>query len=67
MQRGGRLLESCRLFDICEGAQIKDGFKSMAYSVTFCAKDRTLEENDVSAAVKKILHGLEQIGIEIRQ
>lgn len=65
-QRGGKLLESYRLFDIYEGSQIKAGFKSMAYSVTFRAKDRTLEESDVSGAMKKILNGLEQLGIELR-
>ena len=67
LQRGGKLLESCRLFDIYEGAQIRQGFKSMAYSVTFRAQDRTLEEGDVNAVMKKILNGLEQMGIELRQ
>lgn len=66
-QRGGKLLESYQLFDIYEGAQIKEGFKSVAYSITFRAKDRTLEEGDVSAAMKKILNGLEGMGIELRQ
>ncbi len=66
-QRGGRILESYQLFDIYEGAQIKEGFKSVAYSITFRAKDRTLEENDVTAAMKKILNGLESMGIELRQ
>ena len=32
-QRGGKILESYQLFDIYEGAQIKPGYKSMAYSV----------------------------------
>ena len=66
-QRGGKILESYRLFDIYEGAQIKEGFKSVAYSITFRAKDRTLEENDITAAMKKILNGLEGMGIELRQ
>ncbi len=66
-QRGGKILESYRLFDIYEGAQIKKGFKSVAYSITFRAKDRTLEENDITAAMKKILNGLEGMGIELRQ
>lgn len=66
-QRGGKILESYQLFDIYEGAQIKEGFKSVAYSITFRAKDRTLEESDVSAAMKKILNGLESMGIELRQ
>lgn len=66
-QRGGKILESYELFDIYEGSQIKEGFKSVAYSITFRAKDRTLEENDIATAMKKILNGLEQMGIELRQ
>lgn len=66
-QRGGKILESCQLFDVYEGEQIEAGFKSVAYSITFRASDRTLEENDISAAMKKILNGLEQMGIELRQ
>lgn len=67
VQRGGKLLESCQLFDIYQGSQIKEGFKSVAYSITFRAKDRTLLDSDVNAAMKKILNGLEQLGIELRQ
>ena len=66
-QRGGKILEGYQLFDIYEGAQIKKGFKSMAYSITFRAKDRTLEESDITAVMKKILNGLEGLGIELRQ
>lgn len=65
-QRGGKILESYQLFDIYEGDQIKEGYKSVAYSITFRAKDRTLEEADVTAAMKKILNGLEGMGIELR-
>ena len=65
-QRGGKILESYELFDIYEGSQIKEGFKSVAYSISFRAKDRTLEEADVSGAMKKILNGLEMLGIELR-
>ena len=67
VQRGGKILEDYRLFDIYEGTQIKDGFKSVAYSITFRAKDRTLEESDITAVMKKILNGLESLGIELRQ
>lgn len=66
IQRGGKNLESCRLFDIYEGVQIKSGYKSMTYSVVFRAKDRTLEEADITSAMKKIWNGLESMGIEIR-
>ncbi len=66
-QRGGKILEHYELFDIYEGEQIKEGFKSMAYSIYFRASDRTLEEADVNGAMKKILNGLEGLGIELRQ
>lgn len=66
-QRGGKILESYSLFDIYEGEQIKKGFKSVAYSIVFRAQDRTLDEKDVSGAMKKILNGLESMGIELRQ
>lgn len=65
-QRGGKILESYHLFDIYEGSQIKAGFKSMAYSISFRAKDRTLEEADITSAMKKIWNGLESLKIEIR-
>ena len=66
-RKGGAHLESFRLFDLYEGAQIKEGYKSVAYSIVFRAKDRTLEEADVASAMKKILGGLEELGIELRQ
>ena len=65
-QKGGKILESYSLFDIYEGSQIKPGFKSVAYSITFRAKDKTLEESDILAAMKKILNGLQDLGIELR-
>ena len=65
-QRGGNILESYQLFDIYEGAQIEKGFKSMAYSLVFRAHDKTLGENEISAAMKKIINGLNGLGIELR-
>ena len=65
-QRGGKILESYELFDIYEGAQIKEGYKSMAYSVVFRDHDKTLEEAEITAAMKKILNGLTDLGIELR-
>ena len=65
-QRGGNILESYQLFDIYEGAQIEKGFKSMAYSLVFRAHDKTLGENEISAAMKKIMNGLNGLGIELR-
>lgn len=65
-QRGGKILESYELFDIYEGAQILAGHKSVAYSITFRAKDHTLEDKEVTAVMNKILNGLSGMGIELR-
>ena len=65
--KGGAYLEGYSLFDIYEGSQIKEGFKSVAYSIVFRAKDKTLEENDVTTAMNRILKALEEMGIELRK
>ena len=66
-KRGGSLLESMTLFDVYEGAQIKIGYKSVAYSLAFRAKDRTLEEKDIALIMEKILADLGDMGIELRK
>ncbi len=66
-KKGGAYLESYKLFDIYEGAQIREGHKSVAYSIVFRAKDKTLEEADVAQAMDKILKALEAMGIELRK
>lgn len=66
-QKGGSYLESYQLFDLYEGEQIKDGYKSVAYSITFRAQDKTLEESDITDAMERILKQLENIGVELRQ
>ena len=65
--QGGKYLESYALFDLYEGAQIKEGFKSVAYSTVFRAKDKTLEDAEVAEAMGRILKALENMGIELRK
>ncbi len=67
LQRGGKHLESLNLFDIYEGEQVKKGYKSMAYSLVFRAKDKTMTEDEITSAMKKVYNGLESMGIELRQ
>lgn len=66
-QRGGKILESYKLFDVYEGDQIEKGYKSVAYSLVFRSPEKTLEEAEITAAMKKILNGLQSMGIELRQ
>ena len=52
----GDLLESVELFDVYEGEQLGEGLRSLAYSVTFRATDRTLsgeEMEEVREAITK--------------
>lgn len=63
---GGKLIESYNLFDIYEGSQIKEGYKSVAYTISFRAADRTLEDKDISPIMEKILKKLGEMGIELR-
>ena len=66
-QRGGKILEKFELFDIYEGEQIDKDHKSMAYALSFRDKTKTLQDEDVNAAMKKIMNGLESLGIELRK
>lgn len=65
--KGGAYLESYALFDIYEGSQIKEGFKSIAYSLVFRGKENNLEEADITGAMNKILKALEAMNIELRK
>jgi phenylalanyl-tRNA synthetase beta chain len=64
---GGKLLQDVRVFDVYRGAQVGEGRKSLALALTFQAPDRTLSDDDVAPARKKIVAALtEQVGGELR-
>jgi phenylalanyl-tRNA synthetase beta chain len=63
---GGSLLEGTELFDIYEGEQVREGYKSMAYSLSFRAKDHTLTDDEIVSAMNKVLEGLSSMNIELR-
>ena len=65
--KGGAYLESYELFDIYEGTQIGDGYKSLAYSLTFRGKEKNLEEADITGAMERILKALLGMGVELRK
>ena len=66
-KKGGALVENYELFDVYEGAQIMEGHKSLAYKITFRAKDRTLTDEEVSNAMDKIIKTLEEMGATLRK
>lgn len=64
---GGKLLVGVRLFDIFRGAQIGTGKKSLAYSLTYQAADRTLADTDAAQIRQRIIRRLEQdLGAKLR-
>ena len=62
----GKLLEKVELFDVYKGASIAEGKKSVAYTMTLRAADRTLTVEECDKAVNKVLKELANIGAELR-
>lgn len=66
--KGGKLVEDVKLFDIYRGSQIKEGYKSIAYSIVYRSDEKTLSEEDITKVHNKILNSLvNQVGAELRQ
>jgi len=59
-EKGGQLLSDVKLFDVYQGEQVGEGFKSVAYSLRFRANDRSLTEDDILKPIKAILDNLEK-------
>ena len=57
---GGALLEKAEMFDIYRGAQLGEGKKSVAFSLSFRTAERTLSDDDVNPLMQKILAACEQ-------
>ncbi|MDE6398785.1 MAG: hypothetical protein K2L51_05635, partial [Clostridiales bacterium] len=66
-EKASELCSDVSLFDIYRGEQIAQGYKSVALSFRLCASDRTLNDNDITAAVDAILQSLQtQFGASLR-
>ncbi|WP_094286730.1 phenylalanine--tRNA ligase subunit beta [Mycobacterium lehmannii] len=64
----GPLLEDVRLFDVYTGPQVGEGRKSLAFALRFRAADRTLTEDEASAAREAAVQAAtERIGAEQRR
>ncbi len=57
---GGKFLVGAELFDLYQGPQVSPGKKSLAYSLTYRALDRTLTPEDVNRLRNRILRALEK-------
>ena len=54
------LVESYKLFDVYKGSQIEEGYKSIAYSITYRSIEKTLTDEDVAKVHDKILNELSE-------
>jgi phenylalanyl-tRNA synthetase beta chain len=64
---GGRVIAGVRLFDVYRGEKVGAGKKSLAYSITYQAPDKTLSDKDVAGIRTRILRSLEQeLGAALR-
>jgi len=67
VKAAGNLLEGVKLFDVYKGKQVAEGKKSVAYSLTLRAADRTLTDEEIAGCTKKVIKALErEIGAELR-
>jgi phenylalanyl-tRNA synthetase beta chain len=58
MKNGGSFLKGCSVFDVYTGHHIADGLKSVAFSLTMRADDRTMTDVDADSTVKSVLSAL---------
>ncbi len=66
-ETGGKIVAAVRLFDVYRSEQIGAGKKSLAYSVTYQAPDKTLTDKDVAGFRTRIVRRLEQtVGAKLR-
>jgi phenylalanyl-tRNA synthetase beta chain len=59
---GGALLAEVRLFDVYQGKGVPEGKKSLAYTLTFQAADRTLQESEIESLQRTMV---ETLGAEV--
>ncbi|MCI9015711.1 MAG: phenylalanine--tRNA ligase subunit beta [Clostridia bacterium] len=63
----GNLLINIELFDLYTGKGIQKNKKSLAYSLSFGAQERTLTDEEILEKIKKVITNLEQKGIQLRK
>jgi len=67
-EAGGKTVASIKLFDVYRGEQIDAGMKSLAYSLTYQASDRTLTDQEAAQIRQRIVRRLEQeLGATLRR
>ncbi len=66
-KKGKKILEEVKLFDVYRDEKIGAGKKSVAYSLKFRSKDKTLTDEEINSTMEEILKELESLGAELRK
>ena len=56
---GGELLVRCELFDVFRGGAVADGRRSLAFRLRFQAPDRTLTDDELTAARQRLIDAVQ--------
>lgn len=68
MKKAKKLLESMQLFDIYRNEKLGENKKSVAYSLIFRDKNKTLSDEEVNSTMETIISELEKtLGVELRK
>ena len=65
-QEGGQYLEDVRIFDVYEGEHIQEGYRSLAYTLSFRSHEGTLVDADIEDRIQAILATLADKGCTLR-
>ena len=65
-EEGGEYLESVRIFDVYEGEHIPEGYRSLAYTLSFRSYEGTLVDADIEDRIQGILAKLADKGCTLR-
>jgi phenylalanyl-tRNA synthetase beta chain len=67
VRAAGNFAESVALFDVYQGSHVPEGWRSLAYRITFRAEERTLSDTEVNQAMEHVRQALSQeIGAQLR-
>ena len=67
-KKGKKILEEIPLFDVYLNEKFGDNKKSVAYSLKFRSKERTLTDDEINATMEEIVKELENsLGAELRK
>jgi phenylalanyl-tRNA synthetase beta chain len=63
---GGEMLDTAEIFDVYTGAQVGEGRRSLALTMSFRVLERTLTDEDVAPVRERIIAALGELGGELR-